>query len=194
MEEPTMGRTVAQGAYKLTYEDFLHFPDDGKRHEIVDGEHFVTPSPSVRHQRVLRRLYDVVGRFVEERGLGEVFFAPLDVVLSDHDVVEPDLLFVSAAQQAILTAANVRGAPELVVEVLSPASRRLDEVLKQRAYERTGIVEYWVVDPEAETVKVFRREGESFARPLLLSAAREDTLTSPLLPGLEIRLAALLAE
>jgi Uma2 family endonuclease len=193
MEEAQMGRIVAQSARKLTYGDFMLFPDDGKRHEIVDGEHFVTPSPNVRHQRILRRLYDLVGRFVEERSIGEVFFAPLDVLLSEHDVVEPDLFFVGRGQSTILTAANVRGAPDLVVEVLSPSSRRLDEVIKQRAYERTGVAEYWIVDPEAETIKIFRRAGESYGRPVLLSSALGDVLTTPQLPGLEIPLPALFA-
>lgn len=189
-----MERTVAQTAPKLTYDDFVLFPDDGKRHELIDGEHFVSPSPNVRHQRVLRDLGFLVYRFVETNALGEVFFAPLDVVFTIHDIVEPDLIFVSNARASILTAANLQGSPDLVVEVLSPSNRRYDEVKKRGLYERTEIGEYWIVDPEADSVKVYRREGERFGRPALLSAREGDRLASPLFPGLEIALDDLLAE
>jgi Uma2 family endonuclease len=194
MEEPNVERTMAETAAKLTYDDFLLFPDDGKRHELIDGEHFVSPSPNLRHQRVLARLHLLAGSFVIERRLGEVFFAPFDVLFSRHDVVEPDLLFVSNERKAILTAANVKGAPDLVVEVLSPSNRRQDEVLKRSLYDRGGVDEYWIIDPEVETIKVFRREAGTFGRPVLLTVHDGDTLTSPLLPGLEISLAALFAD
>lgn len=189
-----MGRTVAQTAPKLTYDDFVLFPDDGKRHELIDGEHYVSPSPNVRHQRVLRRLSMLLQSFVEAHRLGEIFFAPLDVVFTLHDVVEPDLIFVSNARASILTAANLQGAPDLVVEVLSPSNRRYDEVRKRGLYERAEVGEYWIVDPEADTVKVYRRDGDQFGRPALLSAGDADRLTSPLFPGLEIALADVLAE
>jgi Uma2 family endonuclease len=189
-----MAGPMAQSATKLTYDDLLLFPDDGKRHELIDGDHYVSPSPNVRHQRVLMRLGFAIYNFVQEHRCGEVFFAPLDIVLSIHDVVEPDLLFVSAERAAIVGKANLRGAPELVAEVLSPSNRRYDEVLKRELYERAGIQEYWLVDPEADTVKVFRRDGERFGRPLLFSRHDSDALTSPLLPGLEIPLDVVLAD
>jgi Uma2 family endonuclease len=191
-----MASGMAGSATKLSYEDFVLFPDDGKRHELIDGEHFVTPSPNRRHQAVLRRLTVLLEPLIREHGLGEVFFAPFDVVFTRHDVVEPDLLFVSSARSAILTDANVQGAPDVVVEVLSPTSRRQDEILKRDLYERGGVAEYWIVDPEAETVKVFRRAGgglaaSSFTRPHLLSLRDGDELGSPLLPGVAIPLAAI---
>ena len=188
-----MGRSMAQGAPKLTYEDLLLFPDDGRRHEIIDGEHFVTPSPHARHQRVSQHLNSLLHRHVEEHQLGRIYYAPVDVVLSDVDVVEPDLLFISQARLAIVQAA-VRGAPDLVIEIASPSSRRQDEVLKRGLYERAGVPEYWLVDPEAETVKVFRRRESGYGRPLLLSAHEGDRLESPLLPGLEIPLVAVFAD
>jgi len=188
------GQAVASGLSKLTYDDFVLFPDDGKRHELIDGEHFVSPSANVRHQRVLRRLSLLLQGFVEARSLGETFFAPLDVVFSIHDVVEPDLIYVSNARASILTAANLQGSPDLVVEVLSPSNRRYDEVEKRGLYERAEVGEYWIVDPEADTVKVYRREGEGFGRPALLSAGDGDRLTSPLFPGLEIALPDVLAD
>ncbi len=189
-----MARPMAQSATKLTYDDLLLFPDDGKRHELIDGDHYVSPSPAVRHQRVLQRLGFRIYPFVEEHRLGEVFFVAVDVLLSIHDVVVPDLFFVSDERAAIVGKANLRGAPNLVVEVLSPSNRRYDEVLKRELYERAGIQEYWLVDPEADTVKVFRRDGERFGRPLLFSRHDGDVLTTPLLPGLEIPLADVLAD
>jgi Uma2 family endonuclease len=194
MEGTPMGRTVATAKRKLTYDDYVLFPDDGKRHELIDGEHYVTPSPNLRHQRVLLNLTLLLGAFVRERGVGHVFFAPLDTLLSPHDVVEPDLLFVSNARAEILTAPNVKGAPDLLVEVLSPSNRRHDEVLKLGLYERAGATEYWLVDPEAETVKVFRRSGERFARAELYSRRDGDVVTTPLLPGLDVALEAVFAD
>jgi Uma2 family endonuclease len=192
-----MADGMATSATKLTYEDFVLFPDDGKRHELVDGEHFVTPSPNTRHQTVLQSLNRILDAFVHERRLGKVFFAPFDVVFGLHDVVEPDLIYISAEREAILTEANVQGAPDLVVEVLSPSGRRHDEVRKRDLYERGGVAEYWLVDPEAETVKVFRRaesDAGRFGRPLLLSLRDGDVVSTPLLPGLQVPLATIFEE
>jgi Uma2 family endonuclease len=190
-----MGHGMAGSATKLTYEDFALFRDDGKRHELIDGEHFVTPSPATRHQAIARNLTGLLFAFLRGRDAGAIFPAPYDVVLTPHDVVEPDLLFVSVARRAIVTEANVQGAPDLAVEILSPASRRLDEILKRDLYDRAGVVEYWVVDPDAETVKVFRRgDGDAFDRPQLLLRDHGDVLTTPLLPGLELPLAEIFAE
>ena len=111
---------------RLTYDDFLLFPDDGRRHELIDGAHYVTPSPNLRHQ-------DLVGR---------LFLSPFDVVFSFHDVVEPDLVFVASDQLDILTAQNIQGTPALVVEVLSPSTRKRDREVKRRLYERAGVREY----------------------------------------------------
>src|SRR6266850_480496 len=103
---------------KLTYDDFVLFPDDGQRHELIDGAHYVTPSPATRHQRIVGNLYWLIRSFLEEHPTGEVFLAPLDVVLSLFDVVVPDLLYMSTERaSSVLTHAHVRGAPELVIEV-----------------------------------------------------------------------------
>jgi Uma2 family endonuclease len=124
--------------------------------------------------------------FVEEHGLGEVLAAPTDVLLSRHDILQPDILFVSRDRAAILTQKNVQGAPDLVIEILSVNSRHLDERLKLARYELFGVREYWIVDPLAERIHVFLPSGNSFRRAAELSA--QDVLTTPLLPGLEISL------
>ena len=175
---------------KLTYDDFVQFPDDGQRHELIDGEHYVTPSPNRKHQRVSGNIHLLIGAWLEERPIGQLFYAPFDVVFSRFDVVEPDLLYLSNERAAtVLTAANVQGTPELVIEIGSPGTRKRDETIKRRLYERAGVSEYWVVDPELDVVRVYQREGETFARPVELSAEGGDVLTTTLLSGLELPLA-----
>ncbi|MGE3844019.1 MAG: Uma2 family endonuclease [Vicinamibacterales bacterium] len=179
----------ASAGIKLTYEDFLLFPNDGKRHEVIDGEHHVTPSPSTKHQEVSGNLFWLLRSYLEAHPCGRIFSAPFDVVFSEFDVVEPDLLYMSHARaEQVLTAANVRGAPELVIEIGSPSTRRRDETTKRRLYERCGVSEYWVVDPELDVVRVYRRLGDRFDRPVELSREAGDTLTTPLLPGMELAL------
>jgi Uma2 family endonuclease len=180
----------AHARVKLTYDDFVLFPDDGKRHEIIDGEHYVTPSPNTKHQRVLGHLHLLIGNHLEAHPIGQVFLAPFDVVFSHFDVVEPDLLYMSEARAAeILTAQHVKGTPELVVEIGSPGTRRRDETIKRRLYERSGVSEYWFIDPEIDVVRVYRRSGDAFSRVAELSLEAGAVLTTPLLPGLDLPLA-----
>ena len=136
---------------KLTYDDFLLFPDDGKRHELIDGEHYATPAPNTKHQAVLGNLHFLVRGWLENHTIGRVLFAPYDIVFSNFDVVEPDLLYLSHERAAqVITPKHAVGAPELVVEIASPGTRKRDETIKRRLYERSGVVEYWVVDPDLD--------------------------------------------
>jgi len=180
---------------RLTTEEFLRIPEDGKRHELVDGVHYVTPSPVPSHQVLVGRLHLSLGSYIEQRPhLGRILLGPLDVVLSDRDVVEPDLLFLAAGQADILTAKNVQGPPALAIEVLSPGTRRWDERVKRRLFEERGIGEYWIVDPVARCVRVFRRAADgSFPEVATLVAERGDRLEMPLLPGWSIAMADLFA-
>jgi Uma2 family endonuclease len=173
---------------QLTYEDYLLFPDDGKRHEIIDGDHYVTPAPKIKHQTIASNLTAALGSFVKERRLGLVLAAPTDVILSDNNVVQPDLLFVSTARTSVITEDNIRGAPDLVVEIISETTRKKDEVTKRKLYERFGVQEYWVVDPELETVKIFRRTQQGYGRAVELSKEANDVLTTELLTGLDLAL------
>jgi Uma2 family endonuclease len=168
---------------KLTYEDFCLLPDDGRRHEIMDGEHYVNPAPNIQHQRISRRIAFAISAHVELHHLGEVFYAPCDVVLSDFDVVEPDIIYVSATRRHILTNANIQGAPDLVVEILSPSNRKYDEVVKFKRYDALGVAEYWIVDPERETVTIFRRTAGGLT-PVPIA----DVVTTPLLPDFSLPL------
>ena len=181
-------RPAAPGV-KLTYDDFVLFPDDGQRHELIDGVHYVTPSPARKHQAIVWNLTLLIGNYLRERPVGRAFSAPFDVVFSEFDVVEPDLLFVSSARlHDVLTTKHVRGAPDLVVEIGSPTTRKRDETIKRRLYERFGVSGTWVIDPEVESVRVYRRTGEGYARVAELTLERHDVLTTPLLPGLDLPL------
>jgi Uma2 family endonuclease len=174
---------------KLTYDDFVLFPDDGKRHELIDGEHYVTPSPNIRHQRISGNLHLLIGTWLEEHPTGQLFYALLDVVFSNVDVVEPDLLYMSNERAAqVMTSLHVKGVPELVIEIASPGTRKRDETIKRRLYERFGVTEYWVVDPDLDLIRIYRRNGEHFDRAAELSRERGDELTTPMLQGLELPL------
>jgi len=179
-------------ATKLTYQDYLLFPDDGLRHEIIEGEHCVSPSPSARHQRILLKLSYLLQQFLETHPLGEIFFAPFDVLLSEFNVLVPDLIYLSKDRSNLLTLKHLRGAPDLAVEILSPSTRSRDTQLKRDVYQRTGVAEYWVIDPEHDVVDVYRRTGAgAFNDPIRLE--RTGSLTTPLLPGLQLSLDAVLA-
>jgi Uma2 family endonuclease len=178
---------------RLTYDDYVLFPEDGLRHEVIDGEHSVTPAPSLRHQAVSRRFTSSLNPFIEFHQLGELFAAPTDVVLSRQDVIQPDLVFVSRERLHILTGQNIQGAPDLVIEILSESTRRSDEGPKLALYERFGVREYWLANPFLKTVTVFRLENCQFQKTAELSAQVRDFLSTPLLPGLEINLAAIFA-
>ena len=179
----------ASPGVKLTYDDFVRFPDDGQRHEVIDGEHYVTPSPNTRHQRLVGRLHLLIATHLEKHPIGEVFVAPFDVVFSHFDVVEPDLIYISSERAAaVLTEAHVRGAPELVIEIGSPGTRKRDKTIKRQLYDRAGVTEYWFVDPELNAVEVHRRVGARFELVAELRLENGDVLQTPLLEGLELPL------
>ena len=143
----------------LTYADYLETADD-ERYELFDGELVRSPSSREIHQYILGRLFLRLGAFIYGRNLGKVYCSPFDVVLSDTDVVQPDLLFVSNGRESIVTPENIEGARDLVVEILSPATAARDRTLKLDLYARHGVQEYWIVDPDAKTIMLLRR-GES---------------------------------
>ncbi len=168
-------------AIKFTYEDYQHTPED-QRFELLDGELTMVPAPNLRHQRIGTRLGALLHAFVQERDLGEVFHAPCDVVLSNTDVVQPDLLFVSEERAHLLLGGdNVLGAPDLVVEILSPSTAGRDRTLKRALYARHGVKEYWLVDPDARTVTVLRLGAGDFEVAAIYGEGQ--TMASPTLSG-----------
>ena len=167
-----------------TYQHYVLLPDDGNRYEIIDGERFVTPAPGMRHQELSTELLLALGAHVRRHGLGRVFHAPCDVVLTDTDVVQPDLLFVSNARADRLTEANLQGAPDLAIEIVSPTTRRQDEILKRDLYGRHHVREYWIVDPELETVRVHVPGEEGFGAPTVYE--RGERVASGVVEGFEL--------
>jgi Uma2 family endonuclease len=177
---------VPAGRIKLTYDDYASLPRDGRRYEILGGELAVTPAPSSRHQMVLRNLAWVLHGHVRVRGLGNVLFAPIDVILSTTTVVQPDLLFVRSGREVVVTERGIEGAPDLIVEILSPSSARQDRIVKGALYARHGVRHYWIVDPEARGIELYELEEEAYR--LIAKAAGEEPFSPSLFPGLEIDL------
>ncbi|MBI4164348.1 MAG: Uma2 family endonuclease [Acidobacteria bacterium] len=174
---------------KFTYEDLQAIPQDRNRYEIVEGELFVTPAPIPLHQRIAGNLYAELRQHIRKHSLGEVLMAPVDVVFSDSTVLEPDIVYVSRARQDIIGEKNLSGSPDLVVEVLSPSTQRLDRRVKPKQYALYGVPEFWRIDPDAEIVEVFRLANDAYEQAASLGFG--DELTSPLFPGLSLPVATL---
>jgi Uma2 family endonuclease len=154
----------------------------------------VSPSASERHQRIVGEIFFEIRSYLKATPVGQVYVSPLDVVLSDHNVVEPDVLYLTKAQVATQTRIHLHGAPALAVEVLSPGSRKMDLDLKRRVYDRFGVDEYWIVNPERDAITVHRRSaGGPLAVAAELTRAAGDSLTTPLLPGFACLLAVIFA-
>ncbi len=141
--------------HKLTYREYQLFPNDGHRHEIIDGDHYMSPAPSTKHQTVSRHLLFQLYSQLELTGRGKVFNAPTDVELSEHDIVQPDLLVILKENQRIILPKRIRGIPDLCVEILSESNPDADRVLKLELYQRTGVPEYWIIDPSEESIDVY---------------------------------------
>jgi len=140
---------------KFTYEDYVLFLADGKRHEIIEGDHYVNPPPNSYHQAVLSRINSQFIELVEKPKLGFVFFAPIDVQLDELNIVQPDLVVILNERKSIITKKNIQGAPSLAVEIISPGNPKHDRQLKKKLYEKCEIPEYWIVDPESETIEAY---------------------------------------
>ena len=153
---------MAVTARTMTLEEFHTLPDDGNRYELIDGELFVTAAPSRKHYRVHRRLFDAFVAGVELTGWGEVFFAPVEVRLGGPTAVQPDLLVLRMERLPLFAEDAIVGSPDIVVEVLSPSTRRADLDVKRRRYERAGVLEYWIADPINETLTVLVLRGGRF--------------------------------
>ncbi|MTI94332.1 MAG: DNA-binding protein [Firmicutes bacterium] len=172
----------------FTYQDYLQLPDEpGIRYEVLNGQLIKDPSPSFTHQWTVARLCTALDSyFVRTDPGGALVFSPLDVTFGESNVVQPDILYVAASQQHIIKNTRVNGAPTLVVEVISPASRRRDRVVKMQVYQRAGVENYWLVDPEKQIMDCFRLRGGTFVN--VASARGDETLTHPNYPGLSIDL------
>ena len=153
--------TAKKAGRELGYAEYILLPDDGRRHEIIDGDHYMHPAPSTYHQTVSKRLQHQLYTKIELATLGLVFNAPIDVQLGEHDIVQPDLVVLLNEPRARLTPTKISGPPDLLIEILSPATAGNDQHLKRRVYERSGVTEYWIVDPtEPAVIQLNLQSGE----------------------------------
>ncbi len=179
--------TQLETPIKFSYRDYQNLPEsETKRYELLGGELVMVPAPSWFHQSIAGTLFQLLAQFVRGKALGEVRFAPLDVVLSEEDVVQPDILFVSNERRRIIHEDGIHGAPDLHIEILSPTTAGRDRTLKRTLYARHGVREYWLVDPETKTIEVLRLGPQGYQ--LAGHYERGQTLRSPLLAGLIIPL------
>ena len=174
-----------------TYQEFQYLPNDGRRYEIIEGELYVTPAPSTMHQTVSRRLQFALMTQLEEPGVAFIFDAPFDVILSETSVVEPDLVIIRQSRWGSFSKRGFEGPPDVVVEILSPATRGNDVFLKKAAYARLGVAEYWIVDPDLARIEVFRLKEAGYDQGLLFD--RSATRSSPSFPEIAVPLGPLFA-
>ena len=146
---------------RWTYEDFARLPQDGGRHEIITGDLFVTPAPMPSHQELVARLVELMRPFARKHELGRILPGPIDVLFAEGDYLEPDLVFVRAERTHIISKRGVEAAPDLVIEIVSPTTGMRDRGIKRERYAHFGVPEYWVVDPAAEQIEVYRAAGEA---------------------------------
>jgi Uma2 family endonuclease len=192
LHRPADGRGwPAQGEW--TFEDYLRLPEDGQRYEVIRGFLYVTPSPTFDHQFSVWQLVRLIGNFVVERGLGIVLPSPFDVLLPGGlaTPVQPDLVFLRTGNQPRPGDRNFQGVPDLAVEVLSPATRRLDRSVKLAAYREAGVPEVWLVDPRARTVEVFAPDKGPREPAEGTTYRASQRVRSSVLAGLPLEVAAL---
>ena len=169
-----------------TYQDYLELPDDRNRYEILEGELIMSPAPSTIHQDVSGNIVLELKAFVRKNDLGKIYYAPYDVVLSKHTIVQPDLLFVTNENKKIITEKNIQGAPDLIIEILSPATAYHDLVEKKKIYQQFGVKEYWIVDPKMLWIEVYVLEEGKYQ--LFQRSEKSGTVQSKIIAGFEIPL------
>lgn len=171
---------------QFTYEDYLELPDDGNRYELIDGELYMSTTPTPNHQFIADNFLVALSNYLKKNPIGKVVSAPLEVFFSETNLAQPDVMFISKARLNIIKPAQVKGAPDLVIEVLSPSTEKRDRTVKLKMYARFGVLEYWLPKEKTATVEIFRLlDGELVP---VVRLGKSDVLTSPLFPGLEIPL------
>ncbi len=172
---------------KYNYQDYLQLPED-KRYEIIDGDLFMVPSPNERRQHILSNIFYVLFDYVRKNKLGAVYCAPFDVLFSEEDIVQPDIIFVSNKNKKIITKDNIQGTPDLLVEILSPGTSKRDLGIKKKLYAKNGVREYWIADPAQETIEVLNlKEGEFRGKSYNTGVVGQTSrLSSPVIQGFDI--------
>ena len=178
--------TIPAGPIQLSLDEYVELPNDGKCYQIINGDLFVNPAPIPRHQRISKKLQMTLIRALEEEGKGEVYNAPIDVILGRHNIVQPDLLFIRTERLKIIGPKNIVGPPDLIVEILSSSTRRTDVLVKSKTYAKFGVTFYWVVDPDLDRIEFFRLEGGRYV--LSCVASSPEVIAPPDFPQVRISL------
>ncbi len=173
----------------LTAHDYRETPEYGPRYQLIEGDLYMAPSPNRFHQKIAGDIHYEMEHYLRQHTLGVAYMGPFDVYLTDLNVYQPDVCYFSKERYSYLTDEGANGAPDLVVEVLSPSTSKFDLGAKKEIYARTGVLEYWIVDPVAKMVKVYHLADNADTPHATLTVGR--TLTTPLLPGFSLQLAAL---
>jgi Uma2 family endonuclease len=169
---------------KYTYQDYLELPDDGKRYEIINGELVMVAAPFTIHMRISKKIYNLLLSYSEDETKGEIFYAPIDVVLGDTNVFQPDLLYIKKENSYIITEKNIYGAPDLIVEILSPSTAYYDLFDKKEIYAQFGVQEYWIVDPMKQSVEIYLNRENIFELRQRLD--KEGEAKSDVLKGFQV--------
>lgn len=185
--------TTGRARIQYSYEEYAALPPDGRRWELINGDLEVNPAPVTRHQTVSRRLQYELMQQLEEKDLALIFDAPTDVILSDHDVVQPDLAIVRTSRSHVVSQRGIEGPPDIVVEILSPCTRVMDRRVKNVTYARFAVPEYWIVDPDLGHIELYRLEEDgSYGAPQRFD--RASTLTTPSFCEVSVSLARVFRE
>ena len=150
---------------RFTYDDYCRIPDDGKRHEIIHGEHCMSPAPSYSHQASSGSIFTQLYRQIDEAGTGLVFNAPFDVELGRYSIVQPDIVVVAESRSTVIVPSRIIGIPDLLIEILSPSNRRYDQESKRELYESAAVPEYWIVDNDSGTVERYTLRDGLYGEP-----------------------------
>lgn len=176
---------IEKGDKKVyTYEDYLKLPDDGNRYEILNGELIMTAAPYIPHQRVCGNLFHELKLFIKSNKIGEVFIAPCDIIFDKKNVYQADIIFISNENKKIITEANIKGSPDLVIEIISPSTAYYDLFEKKEIYEKFGVKEYWIIDPRKHWIEIFALRQKKYS--LFSRIEKKGKVKSSLLKKLEI--------
>jgi Uma2 family endonuclease len=181
-----LSTSLAAGKIMLTYEDYACLPDDRMRYEIIEGKVVASPSPPIQHQRVSMNILFRLAKDLDYKGKGKVLMAPCDVILSEHNIVQPDLIYICSENASIIREKNIQGSSDLLIEILSPSTRRRDVLTKAGLYAAHGVPHYWIVDPDLDRIETFGLEGDVYASTGTCSAPESMEPTG--FPGLVLPL------
>jgi len=184
VKEPTANYLTKTKKYN--YQDYLNLPDDGKRYEVINGELIMVAAPNTIHQNIIIKIIYEIEGYLRKQKMGKIFCAPTDIKFNDTNVVQPDILFISQDRLNIITENNIVGAPDLIMEILSPGTAYYDLLEKKELYEQCGVKEYWIVDPKKQRVDIYINVGQQF--DLNQRVELEGVLKSSVMKGFEVKI------